>query len=116
MKKIFMIIFILLLASAKPLETDTVESLRSDLRVQKEILSILACESGFKHANLWGDDGRSYGWAQFQLVTFTELKVKAGRPELDWVVQADQLWLLEWSIRNGYSKKWTCSAINKNKL
>jgi len=86
-----------------------------DLEVEKEKLSILACESEVRHDNIWGDGGRAYGIAQWHFATFKELREKAGRPELRWENIHDQIWLLDWALRNGYGKKWTCFQKGKNK-
>lgn len=88
--------------------------IQTDLWVEKEKLVILSCESKFRHDNLWGDNGKSYGIAQFQEITFNELKKRADKPRLKWKNQADQLWLLDWALRNGYASKWTCSTKSKN--
>ena len=79
-----------------------------DLAVEQEKLAILLCESGIKHEGQWGDGGKSFGIAQFQKATFNDLKKAAGRPELQWKVRADQLWLLDWALRHGYGRYWTC--------
>jgi hypothetical protein len=76
--------------------------------VEQEKLEILLCESGIKHDGVWGDGGKSYGVAQFQKATFNDLKEKAGRPELRWKNRADQLWLLDWALRHGYGRYWSC--------
>lgn len=79
-----------------------------DLLIEREKLSILLCESGIRHEGIWGDGGKSYGIAQFQLATFKDLRQQAGRPDLQWKRRDDQLWLLDWALRHGYGRYWTC--------
>lgn len=81
---------------------------RYDVEVEREKLNILTCESGIKHEGTWGDGGKSYGIAQFQYATFDYLRNKAGRPGLRWKNRDDQIELLDWALRNGYGKYWTC--------
>lgn len=94
----------------------SVKALQTDLSIEKEKIKILSCESGFRHSNIWGDNGKSFGIAQFQLKTFDSLKIIAGRPELQWENQKDQLWLLDWALRHNYGKYWTCASINTKKV
>jgi len=79
-----------------------------ELVIEREKLSILTCESGIRHEGIWGDGGKSYGIAQFQEPTFRHLKQLAGKPDLVWWKKNDQIWLLDWSLRNGYGRYWTC--------
>ena len=79
-----------------------------DLEIEREKLNIILCESNVKHHGVWGDGGKSYGIAQFQYVTFNELRKEAGRPDLHWKDRDDQLWLLDWALRHGYGKYWSC--------
>jgi hypothetical protein len=88
--------------------SNKISFLEKELQIEREKLSILTCESNIKHTDIWGDNGMSYGIAQFQERTFKELKLKAGKPKLSWKVQADQIWLLDWALRNGYGEYWTC--------
>ncbi len=81
---------------------------RFEIAIEREKLSILACESGIRHEGIWGDGGKSYGVAQFQYATFKDLRTQAGRPDLHWTNMQDQLWLLDWALRNGYGRYWTC--------
>ena len=108
MKKVilFLIIFLLVSCDAKDSRDILisnlylkVSALQEDVKIEKEKLSILTCESGIRHAGVWGDQGRSYGIAQFQKRTFEYLKEKAGNSKLNWKVQKDQLWLLDWADR-----------------
>jgi hypothetical protein len=84
------------------------EALSADLRIEREKQKILTCESGYRHDGVWGDNGKSYGIAQFQKRTFNNFKKLAGRPELSWYSQKDQLWLLDWALRHNFGKYWTC--------
>lgn len=125
MKKLILMVFVLM-SCQQPISNDVVilqadvnlmkkniSSLQEDLRVEKEKLIILSCETKFRHDGVWGDQGKSYGIAQFQKVTFDELKNRANKPALQWKNQDDQLWLLDWALRNGYAKKWSCYSGNK---
>lgn len=77
---------------------------------------VIDCESTWRHYDdngniLVGDKHlpiQAYGIAQFQIRTFKWLKDLAGRPELNWKVKDDQIWLLRWAIDNGYGDLWTC--------
>lgn len=97
-----------------------IDRLRADLaaalyeaEIEREKLSIILCESGARHDGVHGDGGRSYGIAQFQLATFRDFRKEAGRPELRWRSRDDQLWLLDWALRNGYGDRWTCFSKRK---
>lgn len=79
-----------------------------DIKFEQKKIAILKCESQLKHHNVWGDHGKSYGIAQFQLKTFNYLKTLANKPELRWKNCQDQLWLFDWALKNGYGKNWTC--------
>jgi hypothetical protein len=127
MKKLILLIIFLAGCAAAPdkelivLQVDMellkkqIDTLQTDLRIEQEKLVILSCESKFRHDGIWGDNGRSYGIAQFQKPTFDELKTRAGKTTLQWTKQEDQLWLLDWALRNGYAKKWSCSTANKGR-
>ena len=84
-----------------------VRKLEKELKVKKLIKKIVQCESSGRHS-VWGDGGRSYGIAQFQRRTFEWLKAKAGMRWLNWKNKEHQLILLEWALRNGYGRLWTC--------
>ena len=86
---------------------------RFDLEIEKQKLNILLCESGCKHTGVWGDGGKSYGIAQFQYKTFCDLKGEAGIPSLRWTNREDQIRLLDWALRHGYGKYWTCYTGGK---
>lgn len=77
-------------------------------------LRIMVCESGLKH-DAWGDDGKSFGIAQFRKETFYEFSVKAEKlmrkvkmwpPR--WENPQHQVVLLDWGLDNGYANRWTC--------
>jgi hypothetical protein len=87
---------------------------RFDLDVEKQKLSIILCESGCKHTGVWGDGGKSYGIAQFKYKTFCELRTEAGLPALRWKNRDDQVRLLDWALRHGYGKYWTCYTGGKS--
>ncbi len=84
-----------------------------DAEIEREKLQILTCESGIRHEGIWGDGGKSYGIAQFQYATFKDLRTQAGRQDLRWKNMHDQLWLLDWALRNGYGRYWTCYTGRK---
>lgn len=71
------------------------------------IIDILECESAGRY-NVVGDDGVSFGIAQFQKTTFDTLKRKARMPWLNWKNPIHQMRLLNWALDNGYGKHWTC--------
>lgn len=73
---------------------------------QALIYDILQCESSGRHENVWGDNRKSYGLAQFQEATFNELSRKAGIKG-HWKNKNDQMRLLGWSIDHGYGYKWS---------
>lgn len=51
----------------------------------------------------------AYGRAQFMKPTFNWMKNLAKHPELEWRNEKDQMWLLDWAVRNGYGSHWqTC--------
>jgi len=77
-------------------------------------LRIMICESGLKH-DIWGDDGKSFGIAQFRKETFYEFssmaekrmrRAKMWPPR--WTSPQHQLFLLDWGLDNGYGNRWTC--------
>ena len=74
-------------------------------RVDYFVYKILDCESGRKHHNIWGDNGLSYGIAQFQEPTFYEMAQKAGLQNPNWHNQHQQILLLKWAIWQGIAKK-----------
>ena len=77
------------------------------------LIDIMECESGGYHYTKKGrinagDDGVSVGIAQFQRVTFEELKRKAHHPEWKWRNPIHQMRLLNWAVDHGYGHLWTC--------
>lgn len=78
------------------------------LKKERDKLHIINCESGIRHEGIWGDNGASYGVAQFQYRTFDWMRTQAGKPRLKWKNRNDQLWLLDWALDQGYGKYWTC--------
>jgi hypothetical protein len=98
--------FIFSILSVVP-ETSPAVIPADEMRLEAQKLQILKGESGLKHDGVWGDGGRAYGIAQFHQATFNTLKKLAGRPELKWKSEKDQLWLFDWAIRNGHAHNWT---------
>lgn len=85
----------------------TVSDLNKDLIIEQTIEKIAMCESGYNsHAE--GDNGKSYGVAQFHLATFEWLKDKANQPDLKWKSSDHQIKLLRWALQNGYERYWVC--------
>lgn len=83
-------------------------SVKEEMNHRELILSIIACESSGRHDNVWGDNGRSYGIAQFQERTFYNLAKKSGMQGLKWEDRKAQIRLLSWAVKNGHGKEWTC--------
>lgn len=71
------------------------------------IINILECESGGRH-NAIGDDGISYGIAQFRKETFYEFAAQAGFKNFNYRNPIHQLKVMNWAIDNGYGSRWTC--------
>lgn len=69
-------------------------------------VQIIACESAGR-ADVWGDDHKSFGIAQFQRSTFQEMSRHAGT-DGEWRTPYDQLQLLKWALRHGKGRYWTC--------
>ena len=78
-----------------------------EMAYQSIVKNITYCESRDIHDRTsWAG---AYGRAQFMDYTFKWMKGLAGRPELEWRSEKDQMWLLNWAIRHGYGKHWqTC--------
>jgi hypothetical protein len=78
------------------------------------MMKIMECESSLRN-NVWGDDGKSFGIAQFRKETFYEFAVKA-RKEMKaaklwparWHYPQHQVFLMNWGIDHGYGNRWTC--------
>ena len=75
----------------------------------KLMVDIIECESSGRYDAL-GDDGISVGIAQFQEVTFNEMKKKAKMPRLRWKNPVHQMRLMIWMIDHNpsYGDRWTC--------
>ena len=79
-------------------------------------IKIIKCESSFRE-EVWGDDRKSYGLAQFRKATFYEFAAASikdgtwnhkvlGAPNIKNSQQ--QMFLLDWGINKGYGRRWTC--------
>ena len=71
------------------------------------IVNIVNCESSGRHDAV-GDDGISYGIAQFRKETFYEFAKQSRIKGLRYRNPAHQLILLNWALDNGYGYRWTC--------
>lgn len=77
---------------------------------------IMMCESSMR-PNVWGDDGKSYGIAQFRKETFYEFAHMAHIYRPNWFNTDQQIYLLAWGLDHGYAKRWTCyRKIHKKNL
>ena len=86
-----------------------------EYRVYGDLVSdIIECESGGKHEGVWGK-ANEYGIAQFMEKTFYWLAEKSELQNPDWKNKDQQIWLLNWSLQNGYQNKWTCYNIVKGR-
>lgn len=94
MKKIF---FVLALMFAAPCFAADAEL----------VIKIIECESSGRF-NAVGDDGLSYGIAQFRQSTFNEMKALAKMPNLRYKNPIHQLKLMNWMLDNGFGNRWTC--------
>ena len=88
-----------------------VAALEQEIEIRNLADKIIECESGGKHDGVWGDGGKSFGIAQFQKITFNELKEKAEMKWLNYYERNDQIILLKWALQNGYGYHWTCYKI-----
>jgi hypothetical protein len=78
------------------------------------MMKIMECESSLR-SNVWGDDGKSFGIAQFRKETFYEFSVMA-REEMKaaklwpaiWSHPQHQVFLMNWGIDHGYGNRWNC--------
>lgn len=82
------------------------------------VYKILDCESSRKHHNIWGDNGKAYGIAQFHESTFYNFADRAGLKNPNWKNQHQQILLLKWAIWQGiaanhWQKCW--QQINKRR-
>lgn len=78
------------------------------------MMKILECESSLRY-NVWGDDGKSFGIAQFRKETFYEFAVMAKKEmraaklwPARWPIPQHQVFLMNWGIDHGYGNRWTC--------
>lgn len=103
-----------LLGVEPPIEED--EETKGSEGLEDIVEAVIRCESSHRHYDsngniLVGDthlEIQAYGIAQFQIRTFNWLKKKAGKPELCWTKKNDQIYLLEWALKNGYGYLWSC--------
>ena len=77
---------------------------KQEIRLQK----IIQCESDGIHEDVWGDNGKSYGWLQFQKESFYHIAKHMGFENAKWKSKKDQYTVAKWGIENGYAKWWTC--------
>ncbi len=82
---------------------------------EKILQKIIQCESGGLHENVWGDNGKSYGWFQFQKESFYHISKKMGFKNAKWKSKKDQFIIAEWGIKNGYANWWSCYRILSKK-
>lgn len=73
----------------------------------KLMVDIVECESSGRYDAI-GDDGTSVGIAQFQEITFNEMKKNAHMERLRWKNPIHQMRLMIWMVDNGYGNRWTC--------
>ena len=71
------------------------------------VIDILACESSGKYDAV-GDDGISYGIAQFRKETFYEFAALAGFIHFQYKNPIHQLRVMNWALDHGYGRRWTC--------
>lgn len=81
--------------------------IEADILFVRVLEEIIQRESSGKHDGIWGDEGKSYGIAQFQEKTFYWLAKKAGLQDPNWKNEAQQIALLAWAVKNGYGNLWT---------
>jgi len=80
----------------------------------KLMMSIMQCESSLRF-DVWGDDGKSFGIAQFRKETFYEF-AKQAEPKMKragywpprWRNPQHQVYLLGWALDHGFARRWTC--------
>ena len=81
--------------------------IEADILFVRVLEEIVQRESSGKHDGIWGDEGKSYGIAQFQERTFYWLAKKAGLQDPDWKNESQQIALLAWAVKNGHGNLWT---------
>lgn len=67
---------------------------------------VIQCESSYRE-NVFGDNGKAYGIAQFWKTTFDMFSKKSGM-ELDYHNTDDQIELTAWAFSEGYASHWSC--------
>ena len=85
-------------------EIGKINKQKQEIRLQK----IIQCESDGIHEGTWGDNGKSYGWLQFQKESFYHIAKHMGFENAKWKRKKDQYTVAKWGIENGYAKWWTC--------
>ena len=83
------------------------QQIKADILFMRVLEEIIQRESSGKHDGIWGDEGKSYGIAQFQENTFYWLAEKAGLQNPNWKDESQQITLLAWAVKNGYGNLWT---------
>lgn len=83
------------------------KQIEDDILFVRVLEEIIQRESSGKHDGIWGDEGKSYGIAQFQESTFYWLAEKADLQDPDWKDESQQITLLAWAVKNGYGGLWT---------
>jgi len=83
------------------------QQIEADILFVRFLGEIIQRESSGKHDGIWGDEGKSYGIAQFQERTFYWLAEKASLQDPDWKDESQQITLLAWAVKNGYGGLWT---------
>jgi hypothetical protein len=71
------------------------------------VIALLECESSGRH-NAIGDDGVSYGIAQFRKETFYEFTKQSKIKGMSYRNPIHQLKIMNWALDNGYGYRWTC--------
>jgi len=83
------------------------QQIEADILFVRFLEEIVQRESSGKHDGIWGDEGKSYGIAQFQERTFYWLAEKADLQDPDWKDESQQITLLAWAVKNGHGSLWT---------
>ena len=78
---------------------------------ERLVHAIIMCESSGR-LHVWGDDHTSYGIAQFQQVTFNEMKHAAHMRRLTWQNPKHQVILMRWMLDHGHAARWTCWRVH----
>lgn len=75
------------------------------------LLSVLKCESGLLHNEVYGDNGLAYGIAQFHKPTFEAFKKESGMEWLKYEDEKSQIELAGWAFANKKAYHWTCWSL-----